>query len=114
MQTAPISGGHWTQTSTWALIRWQNQAGLVLQASVPWVTAPEAPGSAHPGDAGHGSLCLLPMLSTCAAPGPQTLPVWRSWDTLQASQHQPLCISGMKQESGTTAGGEPTQHRAAA
>lgn len=64
------------------------------ELSVPGVIAPGALGLACLGSVGHSSLCLLPIFSTCrgglAAPSPQTLPVWRSWDILQASQCQPL------------------------
>lgn len=87
-------GGHQAQTSIWALIRWQTKLAWSCELSVPGVIAPGALGLACLGSVGHSSLCLLPIFSTrrgdLAAPSPQTLLVWRSWDILQASQCQPL------------------------
>lgn len=88
----------------WGAIRLRQAHGLSLdgktklswscELSVPRVIAPGALGPACLGSAGHSSLCLLPIFPThrggLAAPSLQTLPVWRSWDTLQASQCQPL------------------------
>lgn len=88
----------------WGAIKLRQAYGLSLdgktklawscELSVPGVIAPGALGLACLGSVGHSSLCLLPIFSTCrgglAAPSPQTLPVWRSWDILQASQCQPL------------------------